>query len=118
RSGPAAHLVIDAATRASLELVRSTSGDRKASLLAAVDRTVTGPGARELAARLASPLRDAHAIAARLDALEFLRDGEALRDDLRRRLRHAPDLARAMARLSLQRGGPRDLAAVRDALAA
>jgi DNA mismatch repair protein MutS len=118
RSGPAAHLVIDAATRTSLELTRSTSGDRKNSLLGAIDRTVTGPGARELAARLASPLRDAHAIAARLDAVELLRDDEALREDLRRALRHTPDLARAMARLALQRGGPRDLGAVRDALAA
>ena len=118
RSGPVAHLVIDAATRSSLELARSTSGDRKASLLGAIDRTVTGPGARELAARLASPLRDVHAIGARLDAVELLRDDEALREALRRTLRHTPDLARAMARLALQRGGPRDLGAVRDSLAA
>jgi DNA mismatch repair protein MutS len=118
RSGPAAHLVIDAATRTSLELTRSTSGDRKASLLAAIDRTVTGPGARELAARLASPLRDVHAIRTRLDAVELLRDDEALREDLRRTLRQAPDLARALSRLALQRGGPRDLGAVRDSLAA
>ncbi|HEY1246844.1 MAG TPA: DNA mismatch repair protein MutS, partial [Hyphomicrobiaceae bacterium] len=96
RGGSAAHMLIDAPTRASLELTRSTSGERKASLLAAIDRTVTGPGARELAARLASPLRDVHAINARLDALAFLADGEALREDLRRTLRHAPDLARAM----------------------
>ena len=118
RSGSAAHLVIDAATRTSLELTRSTAGDRKASLLAAIDRTVTGPGARELAGRLASPLRDVRAIGARLDAVELLRDDEPLREDLRRTLRHTPDLARAMARLTLQRGGPRDLGAVRDALAA
>ncbi|HEY7548622.1 MAG TPA: hypothetical protein VH913_03785, partial [Hyphomicrobiaceae bacterium] len=118
RGGSSAHMLIDAPTRASLELTRSTSGDRRASLLAAIDRTVTGPGARELAARLASPLREVHAITARLDTLAFLADGEALREDLRRTLRHAPDLARAMSRLALQRGGPRDLAAIRDSLAA
>jgi DNA mismatch repair protein MutS len=118
RSGPSHQLVIDAPTRASLELTRSASGDRRSSLLAAIDRTVTGPGARELAARLASPLRDLHAINARLDAVAFLLDGEALREDLRRALRHAPDLARAMSRLALQRGGPRDLGAIRDGLAA
>ncbi|HEX5998577.1 MAG TPA: DNA mismatch repair protein MutS [Hyphomicrobiaceae bacterium] len=117
RSGSSQHLIIDAATRASLELTRSTSGDRKASLLAAIDRTVTGPGARELTSRLASPLVDVHAIGARLDAVEMLREDEALREDLRRALRHTSDLARAMARLALQRGGPRDLGAVRDALA-
>jgi DNA mismatch repair protein MutS len=118
RSGPSALLLIDAPTRASLELVRSTSGDRKSSLLAAIDRTVTGPGSRELAARLASPLRDARAVAARLDAVGFLLEKETLREDVRRALRHTPDLARAMGRLALQRGGPRDLVAVRDGLAA
>jgi DNA mismatch repair protein MutS len=118
RSGPSTQLIIDAPTRSSLELVRSTSGDRKSSLLAAIDRTVTGPGARTLAARLAGPLRDLEAIGARLDALAFLHDCEALREDIRRTLRHTPDLARAAARLALQRGGPRDLAAVRDGLAA
>jgi len=118
RSGPSAQLIIDAPTRASLELVRSTSGDSKSSLLAAIDRTVTGPGARELASRLGSPLRDVRAIGARLDAVGFLRENETLREDVRRALRHTPDLARAMARLALHRGSPRDLAAVRDGLTA
>ena len=118
RSGSSAHMLIDAPTRASLELIRSTTGERKPSLLAAIDRTVTGPGARELAARLSSPLRDVSAINARLDALAFLHESEALREDLRRTLRHTPDPARAMSRLALQRGGPRDLAAIRDSLAA
>src|SRR5690606_34403783 len=71
-TGPANAMVIDAATRASLELVRGASGGRQGSLLAAIDRTVTGPGARELAARLASPLRDVRTIRTRLDALAYL----------------------------------------------
>jgi DNA mismatch repair protein MutS len=116
RASPANRLVIDAASRASLELLRSLSGERQSSLLAAVDRTVTGPGARELAARLSSPLRDPEAIALRLDAVGFLREDETLRADIRRMLRTAPDIARAISRLALQRGGPRDLAAVRDGL--
>jgi DNA mismatch repair protein MutS len=117
RSGPSAHLVIDAPTRSSLELLRSTSGDTSSSLLAAIDRTVTGPGARELAARLASPLRDPIAIADRLDAVGFLHGNETLRGDVRRALRHTPDLARALSRLALQRGTPKDLGAIRDGLA-
>ncbi len=116
RSGPTAHLVIDAPSRASLELVRSTSGDKMTSLLGAIDRTVTGAGARELAARLASPLREAPRINARLDDVEMLAGDELLRDDLRKLLRRAPDIARAVSRLALKRGGPRDLGAVRDAL--
>jgi DNA mismatch repair protein MutS len=117
RATPANRLVIDAASRASLELLRSLSGDREGSLLHAIDRTVTGAGARELAARLSAPLRDPAAIAARLEAVGFLLDNEALRGDLRGALRAAPDVARARSRLALQRGGPRDLAAVRDGLA-
>ena len=116
RSGPSAHLLIDAPTRSSLELLRAVSGDKKTSLLAAIDRTVTGPGARELAARLASPLRDVGTILARHDAVSFLLERESLREEARGCLRRAPDLARAMSRLALQRGSPRDLAAVREAL--
>jgi len=117
RASPADRLVIDAASRASLELLRSLNGERQGSLLAAVDRTVTGPGARELVARLSSPLRDPEAIALRLDAVGCLRENETLRSDLRGTLRAAPDIARAISRLALQRGGPRDLAAVRNGLA-
>jgi DNA mismatch repair protein MutS len=118
RSGSTDRLLIDASTRASLELLRSLSGERHGSLLAAIDRTVTGPGARELAARLAGPLRDVAAIGARLDAVGFLAANDTLREDLQRTLRLGPDIARAIARLALQRGTPRDLGAVRDGLRA
>jgi DNA mismatch repair protein MutS len=114
--GPATTLVIDAATRSSLELLRSTRGDREGSLLSAIDHTVTGPGARELANRLASPLRVAGRIGARLDAISFLLAGPPARQALREALKGAPDLARASSRLALGRGDPRDLSAVRDAL--
>ncbi len=118
RSGSDAILQIDAASRASLELVRSVSGEKQGSLLAAIDRTVTGAGARELAARLASPLRDVTRINCRLDAVGFLIDQEALRSDVRHALKSAPDVARAVSRLGFGRGSPRDLAAVRDGVAA
>lgn len=118
RSGPAGLMVIDAASRASLELLRTTSGDRQSSLLAAIDRTVTGPGSRELAARISSPLRDVAAISARLDAVGFLLEREVVREDIRRCLRGAPDVARAVSRLALQRGGPADLAAIRNGIGA
>jgi DNA mismatch repair protein MutS len=111
-------LIIDAATRANLELTRSNHGTRAGSLLAAIDRTVTAAGARELASRLASPLTDPAALNARLDAVAYLADGPVLRHDLREALKAAPDLARALARLALGRGGPRDLGAIRDAIGA
>jgi DNA mismatch repair protein MutS len=111
-------LLIDQATRANLELTRTLSGERRGSLLAAVDRTVTSAGSRLLAQRLAAPLTDPDAIARRLDAVAAFADDALLRADTRERLKAAPDLARALSRIVLQRGGPRDLAAIRDGLLA
>ncbi len=116
RSGSDSILLIDAASRASLELVRSASGEKSGSLLSAIDRTLTGAGAREMAARLASPLRDVARINERLDAVGYLIDQENLRRDLRDALRSAPDIARGLSRLGFGRGSPRDLGAVRDGL--
>jgi DNA mismatch repair protein MutS len=110
-------LEIDAATRANLELTSSLGGARKGSLLSVIDRTVTGPGARLLAARLSAPLTDPAAIGERLDAIRFFLDHPALRNELTANLRRCPDIMRAMSRLSVGRGGPRDLAAIRDGLA-
>ncbi len=116
RAGASAALAIDAATRANLELTRTLSGERAGSLLAAIDRTVTPAGGRLLAERLAGPLTDPAAIAARQDAVALLVGEGDLREGLRQGLKSAPDLARALTRLALGRGGPRDLAAVRDGL--
>ena len=109
-------MAIDPATRRNLELTRTLAGERKGSLLATIDRTLTGAGARMLAAWLAAPLTDVAAIQGRLDAVECLVAQKTLREALREALRQTPDLERAVTRLALMRGGPRDLAAVRDAL--
>jgi DNA mismatch repair protein MutS len=113
-----ASLEIDPATRANLELTRTLGGAREGSLLATIDLTVTPAGARLLAERLASPLTDPHAINERLDSLDFLVEAAPTREVLRRKLAGAPDSLRALARLSLDRGGPRDLAAIRDGVQA
>jgi DNA mismatch repair protein MutS len=116
--GHAGVLAMDAATRASLEIQRSRDGGTQHTLLTAVQRTLTPAGARLLAARLAAPLTDPAAIVARQDAWSwFLAQPEAA-TRLRTTLRGVPDIARALARLSLSRGGPRDLAALRDGLGA
>src|SRR5437764_4733575 len=113
---PEAVMQIDAATRRNLELTATLAGERRGSLPATIDRSLTGAGARLLAEHLAAPLTDPAAIAARLDAVQFLLDRADTRAGLRERLRHCPDIERALSRLSLGRGGPRDLAALRDAL--
>ncbi|MFZ1967796.1 MAG: DNA mismatch repair protein MutS [Bradyrhizobium sp.] len=111
-------MAIDPATRANLELTRTLGGERRGSLLDAVDCTVTSAGSRLLAQRLAAPLTDSAAIARRLDAIAAFVADSGLRDDLRSTLHAAPDLSRALARLSVGRGGPRDLAGLRDAILA
>lgn len=107
---------IDAATRRNLELTRSLSGGRTGSLLSVVDRTVTPAGARLLEQRLSSPSRNLDVIQTRLAALDFAVEQTQLSSDLRAALRKTPDLDRALSRLALERGGPRDLAAVRNTL--
>jgi DNA mismatch repair protein MutS len=109
-------LALDPATRRNLELTRSLSGVRQGSLLASIDRTLTSGGARLLAARLSAPLTDAAAIGRRLDAVEFMSQSNPLRATLAKLLKVCPDMERALARVALGRGGPRDLAALRDAL--
>ncbi|WP_414903446.1 DNA mismatch repair protein MutS [Sphingomonas flavalba] len=114
--GLAAHMTIDAATRESLELTRASGGGRAGSLLDCIDRTVTGAGARLLAADIGAPLMDRQAIDARLDLVDhYVRDGGA-RDGMRAALRALPDIGRALGRLVAGRGGPRDLAQLRDGL--
>ena len=130
RVAPAHFMGIDAATRRNLELTQtltqslaqslaqSSASQRGGSLLGIIDRTVTASGARLLAARLAAPLTDVKQIGARHDAVEaFAKDSE-LRRKAREALRAAPDIARALGRLSVKRGGPRDLANLRDGIKA
>ncbi|MFO1237544.1 MAG: DNA mismatch repair protein MutS [Alphaproteobacteria bacterium] len=109
---------IDPATRRNLEISETLAGGREGALLAAIDRTVTAAGARALADRLAGPSTDPALIGRRLDAVACLVESRDLRGALRAALRQAPDMARALSRLALLRGGPRDLASLRDALAA
>jgi DNA mismatch repair protein MutS len=117
RRARGASLEIDPATRANLELTRTLSGARDGSLLATIDLAVTPAGARLIAERLANPLTEPQPINQRLDSLGFLVGAAPMREALRRTLTGAPDFLRALSRLSLDRGGPRDLAAIRDGVA-
>jgi DNA mismatch repair protein MutS len=116
RAGEADVMAIDPATRTSLEIEKTTGGQRDGSLLGAIDRTITAPGSRLLAERLARPLLDPARIDARLDAVQWFLERRQLREDVRDQLRKAGDMARALSRLALGRGGPRDLGCLRDGL--
>ncbi len=109
---------IDAATRRNLELTQALSGGREGSLLAAIDRTVTAGGARLLERRISAPSRDLAEIHARQAAVAQLVDDPRLAAELRDELARVPDMDRALSRLALDRGGPRDLAAIRAGLTA
>ena len=107
-----AHMAIDAATRLSLELLVTQRGEEKGSLRSQIDCCVTPPGSRLLARRLAAPLRDAAAINTRLDAVATLCGDTGRTTRLRTALKAVPDITRALTRLTLDRGGPRDLRAI------
>ena len=109
---PGHHLGLDAATRANLELTRTQTGEKTGSLLATIDMTVSAAGARELADRLAAPLGNMAEICARHRAVRFFVDENAAREDMRGQLKNLPDMMRALSRLVLARGGPRDLQAL------
>ncbi|MFA7587288.1 MAG: DNA mismatch repair protein MutS, partial [Novosphingobium sp.] len=111
-----AHLAMDEATRASLEILASSQGGRRGSLVEAVDRCVTGAGARLLADDLSAPLTDIAAIHARLEMVQWLHEDALLREDLRAALRTLPDIGRALGRVVAGRGSPRDLGQLRDGL--
>jgi DNA mismatch repair protein MutS len=111
-----AAMQIDAATRRNLELTQALSGGRDGSLLNAIDRTVTAGGARLLERRLSAPSRKLSEIHARHDAVRFLLNETRFAEDLRADLKRCPDMDRALSRLALDRGGPRDMAAIRNGL--
>ena len=108
---------IDAATRRNLELTHALSGGRAGSLLSSVDRTMTAGGGRLLESRLSSPSCDIEVIRRRLDAVDYILSEARALDDARQALNLVPDLDRALSRIALERGGPRDLAAIRNGLA-
>ena len=111
-----AHLLIDQATRDSLEISAANKGVRAGSLLAEVDRTITGAGARQLASDLSAPLMDQNIIEARLSLVQWFHDAPLTRDAVRSALRQLPDIARALGRVVAGRGSPRDLGHIRDGL--
>ncbi len=118
QAGLGREMMLDAATRASLEIVRARDGSAQHTLLAAVDHTLTAPGARLLAAWLTGPLLEPAAIAARQDGWTALLASPGPLARLRAALRGVPDLARALGRVGIARGTPRDLAAVLATLVA
>jgi DNA mismatch repair protein MutS len=118
RIARAEHMAIDPATRDSLEICRTQTGSVAGSLLGCIDRCVTAPGRRLLAADLSSPLTDVRAIEARLALVQWLHDEPLRRTRIREALKAMPDIGRALGRLIAERGSPRDLALLRDGLSA
>ncbi len=110
-------LVLDPAALRALEVVQTVRrGERKGTLLHAVDRTRTAMGARRLREWLLAPLRDRAAIEGRLDAVAQLRARADRLEALAAAFDRYPDLERLAARIAARRANPRDLAALREAL--
>jgi DNA mismatch repair protein MutS len=102
-------VAIDAATRRNLELTQTLSGEKSGSLLSVVDRSVTAAGARLLYHRVTTPSQRLDAIDERASSVQFFCENSGVRSALRSALKQLPDIERALGRLALERGGPRDL---------
>ena len=109
-------LEIDASTRRNLELLTTLTGDRKGSLLETIDETITAGGGRLLARYIAMPLTYCDRIEERLQRVDAFVQSASLREEIRLLLKESPDMERSLARISLNRGTPRDLAAIRTGL--
>lgn len=114
RQSSGSTMQLDAATRRNLEITQALSGGRANSLVAVLDRTSTAGGARLLEQRLSGPSTALETIRERQDAVSFFVSNLQIREEIRDNLRRIPDLDRALSRLAMDRGGPRDLAAIRD----
>jgi DNA mismatch repair protein MutS len=106
------HMLIDAATGRNLELMATLSGEKRGSLLHLIDETVTAAGARLLATFLSAPSTQLSVIHERLANVEAMVESRELRGQLRSCLKSGADIERALSRLMLGRGGPRDLLAL------
>ncbi len=109
------YMQVDSATRRNLELTESATGD-SAFLLKTINRTLTAPGARLLYSAISSPMVYAEGINARLDAVEFFVNNREILAKLRAKQSHLPDLERAVSRICIGRGSPRDMVLMRAAL--
>jgi DNA mismatch repair protein MutS len=109
-------MALDEATRRNLELLSTTRGERRGSLIGVLDETRTPMGGRLLRHWLLTPLTDVRAIGERLDAVEELTGSPSKREALQRRLATIGDLERLTSRLAAGRVTPRDLLGLAAAL--
>jgi len=109
KQGAGQRLQLDEATRRNLELLSTTRGERRGSLLWVIDQTSTPMGGRLMRDWLLAPLADLAAIGERLDAVEQLRERHGWRTELEEELRGVGDLERLNGRLAAGRVTPRDV---------
>ena len=111
-------LLIDEATRRSLELTRTIrEGKREGSLISVLDETVTSMGARLLTDWIANPLTSLSEILRRLDSVEELSQNPVLCSEVRDQLAKTYDLQRLTARIATGRASARDLSFLAQTLA-
>lgn len=109
-------MLIDSGTRRNLELVSSVKGGTKGSLFATINHTLTKGGARLLHEYLSTPLIKIEQINTRLEVTEFLYQNPDLVNKIRKVLAKTADMERAITRIQMQRGSPRDLLSIRDVI--
>ncbi len=107
---------VDAQSCRNLEIIRTLKGSFEGSLLHTIDNTKTGGGGRLLFTNITNPLKNLQLLEQRFKRIDWFYKKENLRQSLRSALEHCPDLERSLTRISLNRGLPRDLKAICQAL--
>ncbi|MBD9503524.1 DNA mismatch repair protein MutS [Pseudomonas sp. PDM17] len=110
-------VILDGASRRNLELDTNLAGGRDNTLQSVVDRCQTAMGSRLLTRWLNRPLRDRAVLEARQESIACLLERYRF-EVLQPQLKEIGDVERILARIGLRNARPRDLARLRDALAA
>jgi len=111
-------LALDEETIRNLELFEPLyGGDRSATLVNLIDRTMTPMGGREIRSWLQRPLCDVGSIERRLDAVAEIYSKSELHESLASTLKAIRDVPRLVARIASNKAIPREFHALRESLA-
>jgi len=112
----AAYLVLDPSTIRNLELLESSAGEARDSLLGIFNKTRTGMGARLLRGWMIRPSIDSQEIEARYEAVEEISRSTVVSDEISNSFEGIFDLERLLSRITIGTAGPRELASLRNSI--
>lgn len=110
------YMILDSATRSSLEITSTIRGKRSGSLISSIDHTLTSSGSRLLYNFLSAPMNNFDAIIHRQNIVTFFVNQHDIRESIRSILKQSGDVERSLARIEARRCLPYDLLHIRNTL--